>query len=177
MRRPLTQREEIRRAQGIAAFCKGAPFNTNKNEAWILGWKEMAEKFRSRSPIPKCAAITSTMDRRCMRAATVGNLCQLHAKISPRKLRRVHDERKSIQNETAARQENHVGAVRCELPSTALPETQPTPIEPARPTGRPYSETCPYFEDHMKATLEAIIEHREFSWCMRAKQRNASLAF
>lgn len=171
MAKPLTQQEEIERARGIADFCKGKPFNTNQNEAWILGWKEMAAKFRSQPLIPKCAAITSTMNRRCMRAATIGDLCQLHAAIAPKKLRRINAECEPAKNEAAAGKENSLGAVRCQLSSETLPASKPVLARSAAEASRPYSESCPWFDDHMKATLDAIFERRDFSWCVEVKQR------
>ena len=85
-------------------------------------------------------------------------------------------ERERLQNEAARSQENYVGVARSELSSATVPPTQPAPVEPDTTACRPYSETCPWFNDHMNATLEAIIEHREFSWCVRAKQRTDVLS-
>lgn len=82
----LTKEEEIERATGIIAFCKGKTFNINKSPAWARGWKEMANKFRSAPQKVQCSVITG-MDRQCMRAATIGDLCAYHAKMPRRKLK------------------------------------------------------------------------------------------
>jgi hypothetical protein len=90
VRPPLTREEEIERAEGIIAFCKGKPFNIRKSPAWAKGWKEMASKFRPTGPtLVQCSATTKdTMGRdfrQCMRRATIGDLCVWHAKLASKR--------------------------------------------------------------------------------------------
>lgn len=81
MTKPLTIQEEAERAKGIKDFCAGKPFNINRSEAWAIGWKETAAKFRVSEKERYCVAISTTMNRQCMRRATFGDLCTWHAKL------------------------------------------------------------------------------------------------